>query len=270
MNEAQTAKPRVALVTGAARGNGLAIAKMLAQSGASVVCVDIAANLPGVPYDLSSAAQLEEAVAQITAINGQVLSQVCDVRDSTQVNSLLDRVNQAWGGVDILVNNAGLLILNPLSKASEQEWDLQMDTMAKGAFNLCRGVLPLMNDRGWGRIINIASVAGHRGLGTGVAYSAAKHAVIGLTRALAMEVARQNITVNAICPGTADTPLIQGTLQALGLEGEAGLNSLLSRHLSGRAVETQDVAHAVAFLASDAAARINGTSLFVDDGWHAH
>ena len=145
-----------------------------------------------------------------------------------------------------------------------------MDVIAKGAFLCCRSALPGMAARGWGRVVKVASVAGHRGIGMGVAYTAAKHALVGLTRALAMEVARQNITVNAVCPGTVSTALIQGTGEALGMGGPQALEHFSERHLTGRPITPEDVAEAVAWLTSDAAARVNGSSLFVDDGWHIH
>ena len=109
-----------------------------------------------------------------------------------------------------------------------------------------------------------------RDRGTGTAYTAAKHALVGLTRALAMEVAKQNVTVNAVCPGTAPTLLVRGTGQALGLTEAETVERFTQRHLSGQPVRSEDVASAVAWLASDEAARVNGSSLFVDDGWHAH
>jgi NAD(P)-dependent dehydrogenase (short-subunit alcohol dehydrogenase family) len=261
---------RVALVTGAARGHGLAIARALASRGDAVYLADIAQDIPGVPYPLASAADLDAAVAALKGLAGPVAAVRCDVRDSAAVGRCFDRIERERGGVDILVNNAGVLILAPVAETGEAEWDAQVDTIAKGAFLCCRRALPGMNARGWGRIVNIASVAGHRGLGTGAAYTAAKHALVGLTRALAMEAARQNVTVNAVCPGTAETELVRGTGRALGLNSAQTMERFTARHLSGEPVRSEDVAAAAAWLASDEAARVNGSSLFVDDGWHAH
>ena len=261
---------RVALVTGAARGHGLAIARAFAAQGHAVVLADLGADLPHVPYPLSSPADLDAAVASLRGLPGQAQGILCDVRDAEAVHRTVTRIEADFGGVDILVNNAGVLVLHPLADTGEAEWDVQVDTIAKGAFLCCRRVLPGMQARGWGRIVNVASVAGHRGIGTGAAYTAAKHALVGLTRSLAMEAARQGVTVNAVCPGTAETDLVRGTGRALGLQEREALERFSGRHLSGEPVRSEDVAAAVCWLASAAASRVNGSSLFVDDGWHAH
>ena len=261
---------KTALVTGGARGNGLAIARALLHTGAAVYLADIAADLPGIPYPLAGEADLSQAEASLREISPHVHAIRCDVRQADQVDRLLDGIESAAGGVDILVNNVGVLALNPIEKTSDTEWDVQMDVMAKGAFLCARRTLPAMIARGWGRVINVASVAGHRGIGMGVAYTAAKHALIGLTKALAMEVARQHITVNAVCPGTASTALIAGTAEALNMNMQQALQEFSGRHLTGQPIAPEDVAAAVVWLASDAAARVNGASLFVDDGWHIH
>ena len=263
-------RPRVVLVTGAARGHGLATARAFASQGHTVYLADIGADLPGIPYPLSTRADLDAAVAGLRTRPGSAYGVLCDVRDADAVDRAVTRIESEKGGVDILVNNAGVLALRPLAETSEQEWDVHLDVIAKGAFHCCRRVLPGMNARGWGRIVNVASVAGHRGLGTAVAYTAAKHALVGLTRALAMETARQHVTVNAVCPGTAATALVRGTGRALGLDEKEALERFSERHLSGQPLRSEDVAAAVCWLASDDAARVNGSSLFVDDGWHAH
>ena len=261
---------KVALVTGAARGTGLAIAEALAGTGASVFLLDIGRDIPGIPYSLSDDAALVRAVASLQRIHDRIFALRCDVRRAEEVEQALAAIEARAGRLDILVNNAGVLVLKPLPELSEEEWDAQFDVMVKGPFHLCRGVLPGMNRRGWGRIVNVASVAGLRAIGTGTAYTAAKHALIGLTRALAMEVANQNITVNAVCPGTMPTALISGTAKALGLSPEEALEQFSERHLTGRPIQPEEVAQAVLWLTSDGAARVNGASLFVDDGWHTH
>jgi 3-oxoacyl-[acyl-carrier protein] reductase len=266
-----TFRPRVVLVTGAARGHGLATARAFVRQGHTVYLADIGADIPGIPYPLSTRADLDAAVAELRSKPGtSAYGLLCDVRDADAVDRAVTRIEADSGGVDILVNNAGVLALRTLTETSGQEWDVHLDVIAKGAFHCCRRVLPGMNAKGWGRIVNVASIAGHRGLGTAVAYTAAKHALVGLTRALAMETARQHVTVNAVCPGTAATALVRGTGRALGLGEKEALERFSERHLSGEPLRSEDVAAAVCWLASDAAARVNGSSLFVDDGWHAH
>ena len=263
-------KDKVALVTGGARGNGFAIAKGMAEAGATLFIGDIAANVSEIPYPLSSPDTLLQAEAELRRIHPRVHSIVFDVRDSNAVHRAVSWVEEETGGVDILVNNAGVIALNPLGSVSEAEWRVQLDVIVTGAFHCCRRVLPGMTAKGWGRIVNVASVAGHRGIGTGVAYTAAKHALIGLTRALAMEVAGQGITVNAVCPGTVATDLVRGLGAAMDLSPGEALRHFSARHPGGDPLAPEDVAAAALWLASDAARRVNGTSLFVDDGWHAH
>ena len=263
-------KDKVALVTGGARGNGFAIAKGMAEAGATLFIGDIAANISEIPYPLSGPDTLAQAEAALRRIHPRVYSIVFDVRDSNAVHRAVSWVEEETGGVDILVNNAGVIALNPLGSVSEAEWRVQLDVIVTGAFHCCRRVLPGMTEKGWGRIVNVASVAGHRGIGTGVAYTAAKHALIGLTRALAMEVAGQGITVNAVCPGTVATDLVRGLGAAMDLRPGEALRHFSARHPGGDPLAPEDVAAAALWLASDAARRVNGTSLFVDDGWHAH
>lgn len=261
---------RVALVTGAARGNGLAIAEALAGAAHIVYLADIASQIREVPYALATPAELEQAAEALRESGAEAHAARCDVRDGAAVAALVQKIERDQGRLDILVNNAGVLVLHPLEQVSEAEWDLHLDVIAKGTFHASRASLPGMTRRGWGRIVNVASVAGERGLGTATAYTAAKHAVLGFTRALAMEVAKQGITVNAVCPGTVPTPLVHETGRILGLSPQDTIAQFSQRHLTQTPITPQDVAQAVLWLASDAAARINGAALFVDDGWHCH
>jgi NAD(P)-dependent dehydrogenase (short-subunit alcohol dehydrogenase family) len=219
---------------------------------------------------MASPRDLYEAARAVREQHGRAEALLCDVRDAAAVDKAVGEIETQAGGVDILVNNAGVMALHALPEVSEEEWDVQMGVIAKGTFLCCRRVLPGMNAKGWGRIVNVASVAGHRGLGTAVAYTAAKHAVVGITRALAMEVANQKITVNAVCPGTTSTDLVHGVGKAAGVPEQDVLARFSARHLTGQPITSEDIAGAVAWLASDAAGRVNGASLFVDDGWHAH
>jgi len=270
MATAEDTRTRVALITGGARGIGLAIAKGLALQGTVVYLADITRDIGQVPYPLAREADLARAEADLRRLQPRCRGLPCDVRDPADVHRVVSAIEAAEGRLDILVNNAAVLVLHPLEAVSDAEWAAQFDTIATGAFLCCRRALPAMRAGGWGRIVNIASVAGHRGIGTGVAYSAAKHALVGLTRALAMEVAGAGITVNAVCPGTVVTDLVLGTGAAQGWTAEETLARLSERHLGGGPVSPDDVAAAALWLASEAAGRVTGASLFVDDGWHAH
>ncbi|MBI4083643.1 MAG: SDR family oxidoreductase [Candidatus Lambdaproteobacteria bacterium] len=262
----------VALVTGGARGIGFAIASALAESGAHVYLADLGragASVAAVPYPLSDAATLRRAVAGLAGRHpGRVDALPCDVREPGDVEAAIATIEAHHSGVDILVNNAGVFVLKPVPEMSLAEWDIQFAVIVRGAFLTARRALPGMVRRGWGRIVNVASVAGHRAIGTGAAYTAAKHALVGFTRALAMEAAGHGVTVNAVCPGTVATELVAGTGRALGWSPEETLRRFSERHLTGAPVAPEDVAAAVRWLASPEAARITGASLLVDDGWH--
>lgn len=260
---------RVALITGAARGIGRAIAEALGRSGARVVLTDLRRPLRGLPYPSSSAAELAETTRKLRKQGLPARSFCCDVRSARAVERLFEQVEAHEGGVDILVNNAGISVLHPIAEISAAEWALHLDVIATGAFLCCRRAMPYMNANRWGRIVNVASVAGIRGLGTGVAYCAAKHALVGLTRALALEAAQQGVTVNAVCPGTVQTELLRHTGKLLGLAPQHAAKRLSERHMHGEPLKVEDVARAVVWLASADSAAVQGTTLSVDAGWHA-
>lgn len=175
------------------------------------------------------------------------------------------------GRIDILVNNAGLQHVAPIEEFPLEKWNLLLAVLLTGPFLFTQAVLPAMRAAGWGRIVNISSINGKRGDPGKSAYCAAKHGVIGLTRTVALETAAQGITVNAVCPGFTDTPLIRGQLADLGklhgLETEDVVEKFfLPRIPTGRTVETSEIAALVAFLASDSAASITGQAINVDGG----
>lgn len=201
---------KTALITGGARNIGLAIARILASRGASVAIVDICHDLETVPYCMSSQEDLRTSVQDIAAIGVKTMGLNCDVRNENQVRKTIDQVVAEFGKLDILVNNAGIISLFPLTEITEKAWDEVLDVCLKGTFFCCKYAVPHMVDSKYGKIVNISSVAGLRGLGLSVHYAAAKHGVIGLTKALAMEVADHNINVNAICPGTVESPMLDG------------------------------------------------------------
>jgi NAD(P)-dependent dehydrogenase (short-subunit alcohol dehydrogenase family) len=190
----------------------------------------------------------------------------CDVTDEGQVQALFDEV----GPVDVLVNNAGLALGVPLARTSLEDWREHLDVNATGAFLCTRAVLGGMIERGDGRIVTVASTAGLRGARYTAAYTAAKHAAVGLMRATAAEVAGTGVTANAVCPGWVRTAMMQRAVERItatterdDAEAEA---ALVAQMPLGRALEPEEVAFAVAFFASPEAAAVNGQTLVMDGG----
>jgi 3-oxoacyl-[acyl-carrier protein] reductase len=190
-------KGRVAIVTGAAQGIGLAIAQRFVRAHASVAVVDI--NFAGA----------QDAAEEISREGGQAIAFTCDVADSNSVKNMVDAVLTTYSRIDILVNNAGIGGgATPTQNVSDEHWNRVIGVDLTGVFYCCRAVLPHMVERGYGRIVNVASIAGKEGNPNMVPYSSAKAGVIGLTKALAKEVVKSNVLVNVITPGTIDTGLI--------------------------------------------------------------
>lgn len=241
---------KAAVVTGAGRGIGRAIALALGREGVRVL-VNFLAN----------AAAAEAVVAEIKSAGGQALAVQADVRQLEDVKRLAAAAKEAFGGVDILVNNAGILRDNLVAFMSEEEWDEVMDTSAKGAF-LCAKVLARdMARRKWGRIITIASAAGLMGDVMRANYAAAKAAEIGLTKALARELAASGITVNAVAPGVIETDMTASTNEAKRVKQ---LDTIPLKRFG----KPEEVASLVTYLASDAAGYITGQVISIDGGLH--
>ena len=192
---------KVAIVTGAGRGMGQAIAHTMAKNGASVVLNDLDEET------------VTMATSDISKFNSEVISDVGNVSNTTYVNEMISRTLSRFNSVDILVNNAGVLRPTPIIDITEEEWDFVVTGKLKATFLCSKSVIPIMQKRGWGRIINISSSAG-KNISTigGAHYTAAKAAVLGFTRHMAKEVAEFGITVNALCPGLIDTEMVRSTI----------------------------------------------------------
>ncbi len=241
---------RVALVTGGARGIGAAIARRLAADGFAVALCDL---------DASGAAETARAIG---ADGARTLGVGADVARAESVSACVDQVEAQLGPVDVLVNNAGIDIPGFFVESKEPDWDRLWAVNVKGVLHCTQRVLPGMTERRRGRVINIASDAGRVGAGGEAVYSATKGAVIAFTKALARELARFDVTANAVCPGATDTAL----LAMLG-DFNPKLHQNLVRGIPLRRVgQPEDVAGAVAYLASDAAAYVTGQSLSVSGG----
>ncbi len=261
---------RVALVTGGSRGLGRADALTLARAGADVVIADIlvesddSAAADYGPLAQAAAAQgliqTESAAGEIVEMGRRSLALKCDVTDATQVEAAVARAIDELGSVDILVNNAGTLDhVAQLPDQSPELWERDLRVNLTGAFNCSQAVWPHMNERGWGRIVNMASVAGTLGGFGQASYSTTKAGLIGLTKTLALEGARHGITANAIVPGIIGT-------EAFHFGNPAMNERMIKRTALRRPGEPQDIANAIAFLCSDLAAYVTGVELNVSGG----
>jgi NAD(P)-dependent dehydrogenase (short-subunit alcohol dehydrogenase family) len=252
----ETIEGRVALVTGGGRGIGRAIAVALAQSGAHVA---VAAR---------SVPEIEAVATEIAALGRKTLILPLDVSDRAGSARAVETVARALGPVEILVNNAGIHQSGPLHKLEDAGWDAVLAIDLTAPFLLTRACLPAMYERGWGRVINVASVAGKMGLKYGAAYSAAKHGLIGLTRSLALEGARKGVTANAICPSWTETRMMDEAVAAIvaatGRTEAQAREAILRDNPLGRAATPEEVADVAVLLATNGA--INGQALHVDGG----
>ena len=261
---------RVALVTGGSRGLGRADALTLARAGADVVIADIlvesdqsAAERYG-PLAQAAAAQglvrTEATAGEIVELGRRSLALRCDVTEGAQVEAVVARTVEELGSVDILVNNAGTLDhVGQLEDQSPELWERDLGVNLTGAFNCARAVWPHMKERGWGRIVNMASVAGTLGGFGQASYSTTKAGLIGLTKTLALEGARHGITANAVVPGIIGT-------EAFHFGNPAMNERMVKRTALRRAGEPQDIANAIAFLCSDLAGYVTGVELNVSGG----
>jgi NAD(P)-dependent dehydrogenase (short-subunit alcohol dehydrogenase family) len=248
---------RHALVTGGGRGIGYAIAERLLREGASVTLLG------------RDAAVLDAAVTALAPL-GTVGRQAADVADPASVQRAFAGAARSFGAVHVLVNNAGQARSERFERTDAALWEAMLAVNLSGPFHCIQAALPGMLQAGWGRIVNVASTAGLAGYAYVSAYCAAKHGLVGLTRALALETAGKGITVNAVCPGYTDTDIVQDAVRNIvaktGMDADQARARLAQRNPQGRLVQPDEVAHAVAWLCQPAAGAINGQAIPVDGG----
>ncbi|HEX7748883.1 MAG TPA: SDR family NAD(P)-dependent oxidoreductase [Bordetella sp.] len=248
---------RHALVTGGARGIGLACAKALLARGAQVTLLGRGRE------------SLQAAAAGLNA-PGRVGFVSADIADMASVQTAFEQAARQLGPIHILVNNAGQASSQPFARTDAKLWRDMMAVNLDGTFHCMQAALPGMLAAGWGRIINVASTAGLIGYAYVSAYAAAKHGVIGLTRSVALEVARKGITVNAVCPGYTETDIVRDAVanivQKTGMSEDQARARLAERNPQGRLVQPDEVADAVAWLALPGAASVNGQAISIDGG----
>jgi len=238
---------RVAVVTGGASGAGAAICREFVAEGATVIVAD---------RNIEGARRLAEELSR----NGKALAIEVDVTDSARVEELARQAKEQCGAVDIVVNNAGVRVVKPFLQHTDEDWRRMLDINLTGHFLCARAFAPGMVERGWGRIVNVGSIASFVGRPDRVAYCAAKAGVLGLTRGIAIDLRHTGVTANTIAPGSIATPLNAEAKNDSNVDwgGETAV---------GRWGEGRDIARAAVFLASDDASYVNGTTLTVDGGW---
>jgi SDR family mycofactocin-dependent oxidoreductase len=262
-----TVEGRVALVTGAARGQGRSHAVALARAGLHVAVCDLAGPLATVPYPLGTAEELAQTVRLVEAEGRRCVSAVLDVRDGAALAELVARTVATLGRLDTLVANAGVISYGAAWELTDAQWDEVVGVNLTGVWRSCRAAVPAMLAGGeGGAIVIVTSTAALKGLGRMAHYAAAKHGCIGLARSLALELAPHRIRVNCVAPGGVRTPMGTSTQMLEVMEADPDLARTLTAALPVDLVEPGDVSAAVVWLCSDAARHVTGAVLPVDAG----
>lgn len=260
----ETLAGKSAIVTGSTSGIGLGIAQALARHGANVMT-----------NGLGDSRQIDDAVASVDdAGDGKVVFSQANMIQPDEIAAMVQEAVETFGAVDILVNNAGIQFVSPIQDFPTEKWDDIIAINLSSSFHTIKAVTPHMLAAGWGRIINIASLHALVASPFKAAYVSAKHGIAGLTKVVALELAQQNITVNAIAPGYVETPLVTGqiadTAKARGIsEEEVVRDVMLAAQPTKKFIQIEELAELVLFLCGDGAASITGAVLPVDGGWSA-
>ncbi len=244
---------KVAIITGAASGIGLATSNLFSQLGASIALIDI------------NESRGIDAAAQIMETGGAAKFYCCNIASDDECKQAIEKIYEDFGKIDILFNNAGVSKRKNIVELKEKDWDTVLDINLKGIYLVSRHVIPLMIEARTGSIINTGSGWGLKGGSSALAYCASKGGVVNMTRAMAIDHGRQGIRVNCVCPGDTDTPMLRGEARQLGVDEEEFMREAAERPIN-RIGTPLDVAYAVLFLASDLSSWVTGTNIVVDGG----
>lgn len=246
------------VVTGGGRGIGAAVARSLAETGASVV------------VSARSADEIEATAEGLRSDGLDAWAVPCDVTDPHAVGELAASADELLGGVDVLVNNAGVGHSAPLKAITLETWERVFAVNVTGTFLCTQAFLPGMLERGWGRVVNVASIAGKMGAPYIAAYAASKHAVVGFTRSIAAEVATRGVTVNAVCPGFVETEMVTDSVERIvrktGMSEADARQNLADQSPQRRVFEASEVAYQVLCLCDPRARGVNGQAVVLDGG----
>lgn len=257
--------PKVALITGSTSGIGLGIAMRLAQNGHSIILNGFG--------DVQEIQSTTNSIAETYKV--EVVYSNADMTKPDEIEKMIHTVQNTFGSLDIVVCNAGIQHVAPIENFPPEKWDMILAINLSSAFHVIRHAIPMMKEKKWGRIINIASAHALVASPFKSAYVAAKHGLAGLAKTVALEVAEHGITCNAICPGYVKTPLVENqiedTAKARGISPEAVVRDvILGGQPTKKFVTVEEIAELAAYLSSDHAASITGTMLSIDGGWTAH
>lgn len=255
---------KTALITGSTSGIGLGIAQQLAAAGCNIVLNGLG--------DAQTIEQTRQDLAQSTGV--EVIYDGADMTKPDEITAMVEQAGARFGGLDILVNNAGIQHVAPVDEFPQDRWDAIIAINLSSAFHTIRASLPQMKQKGWGRIVNIASAHGLTASPNKSAYVAAKHGIVGLTKAVALEAATTGVTCNAVCPGWVLTDLVRKQIEARAVESGRSFEEekllLVSEKTPTQDFSTpEQIGQLVAFLCSDGAAQITGAPLSIDGGWMA-
>jgi SDR family mycofactocin-dependent oxidoreductase len=265
---------KVALITGGARGQGRSHALTFAREGAEIIVCDVAEGLRTVPYPLASAGELADTARMVEDLGRRCLAVQADVRDSEGMRGVVERAVSEFGRIDILLANAGIESFGTAWELTDEQWDEMIAVNLTGVWKSCRAVAPHMIERRAGVILITSSIAGLKGLANQAHYCAAKHGVVGLMRALAIELAPHGVRVNTVHPSSVDTPIIKNQAMYTLFSGgkpDATLEEVTPAFralnlLDTPWIEPQDISNAMLWLASDDARYVTGATLPVDAG----